>query len=54
MKFGCHFQKLQFHQWKDAYIDYDGLKQLVKHRADHIHLPHLNRKTNNALDTWTY
>ncbi|KAI1846843.1 hypothetical protein JX266_007064 [Neoarthrinium moseri] len=30
MRFGCDFQRLQVPQWTDAYIDYDGLKQLVK------------------------
>jgi hypothetical protein len=30
MKFGCDFQNLQVTQWADAYLNYDGLKQLVK------------------------
>ncbi|KAF3017163.1 Glycerophosphocholine phosphodiesterase [Neopestalotiopsis sp. 37M] len=31
MKFGCNFQLRQHAQWKEAYINYNGIKQTVKH-----------------------
>ncbi|KAK6841548.1 glycerophosphoryl diester phosphodiesterase [Apiospora arundinis] len=32
MKFGCDFYKAQRPQWANAYLDYDGLKQILKRK----------------------
>ncbi|KAM0807364.1 putative GP-PDE domain-containing protein [Seiridium cardinale] len=44
MKFGRDFQRLQLPQWKEAYINYDNLKQVAKH---HPHSPDQSSKNNN-------
>lgn len=37
MKFGRHLQQVLFSEWKFYYLDYDGLKRMIKERSEKDH-----------------